>query len=364
MFAERWLRNVATVSTAVHTIGDMSVFGLLVLLACGLKTRSYKHVVLALAIYTPSALMATFATGHTPAKVSLLLPALCLVSGVRKISVKSVLIAVVGGFFFLAVMTGWMQTRGMIRRGDLAQLGFLDQVQRFIPAWYDATIKNAFDSQAANNTIRERVDMTHILAMQVRHQPNIEPFAHGSTVTDAFITLIPRAIWPSKPVAAGGARFVMRFTGMRRDPRDTTSIGLPYQFELYANAGPICVVIGLFVVGYVCGAFERSLFTSMSGLGSLLGRISMTMTLCEGGQRTDVVLPSLIAGGLTFYAIGKTIEWTSPALTERLLGRPPRRSPRALSPQPKNVSSASPTGTSPLPSNKLILPPSGGKHPA
>jgi hypothetical protein len=357
--AERFLHNVATIGTAVHTISGMSTFGLLVLLAFGLKTRLYKHLALATVIYVPTVLMSSFASGHTPAKVSLLLPALCLVSGVRQISVKSIVVALVGGFVFLAVMTGWMQTRGMIRRGELSSLGFLDQVQRFIPAWFDASMKNAFDSHAANVTILERVDMTNILAMQVRHQPRIEPYAHGSTVLDSFSTLIPRAFWPSKPVAAGGSRFVMRFSGMRRNPRDTTSIGLPYQFELYANGGPVCVVVGLLLIGYACGALERGLFTSITGLGSLLGRISMTMTLCEGGQRTDVVLPSLIAGGLTFYAIGKVIEWSSPALTMRLLGRPLKRAPQRSG---NSAAQFPPKTASPIPPNKILLPSPGGKR--
>jgi hypothetical protein len=360
--AERWLHNVATVGTAVHTISSMSTFGLLVLLALGLKTNSFKHFALALLIYVPAVLMSSFASGHSPAKISLLLPALCLVSGVRRINWKSVVIAGVGGFVFLSVMTGWMQTRGMIRRGELSDLGFFDQVQRFIPAWYDASVKNAFDSQAANNTIRDRVDMTNILAMQVRHQPNIEPYAHGGTVIDSFYTLIPRAIWPSKPVTAGGSRFVMRFSGMRRNPRDTTSIGLPYQFELYANGGSICVVVGLLVIGYACAALERGLFTSTSGLGSLLGRVSMTMTLCEGGQRTDVVLPALIAGGITFYAVGKVIELSSPALTARMLGRPLKKSPQV----PPSIKTQLATSNSPQVPVKQLLPPSasGGKHPA
>jgi len=326
--AERWLHNIATVGTAVHSISVMSTFGLLVLLAFGLKTRSYKHVGLAMVIYTPAVLMSSFASGHTPAKVSLLVPALCLIAGVRRINMKSVVLVLVGGFLFLAVMTGWMKTRGMIRRGELSGMGFIEQVQRFIPEWYNATVNTAFDTRAANDTIRVRVDMTNIMAMQVRHQPAIEPYAHGTTVLDSFYTLIPRALWPSKPIAAGGSRFVMRFSGMHRDPRDTTSIGLPYQFELYANGGPMCVIVGLFIIGYVCGALERGLFSPTTSLGSLLGRISMTMTLCEGGQRTDVVLPALIAGGLTFYAVGKFIEWTSPSMAAQLLGGTAKAKPQ------------------------------------
>jgi hypothetical protein len=119
---------------------------------------------------------------------------------------------------------------------------------------------------------------------------------------------------------------------MVRHAGDTTSIGLPYQFELYANAGPVCVVIGLFIVGYLCGTLERGLFVAGSSLASLLARISMTMTLCDGGERADVVLPSLIAGALTYFTVGKLVEWVFPEFCSTLLGRPKPRSTK-LSPK-------------------------------
>lgn len=326
------LHRLATVGTAVHALTSFSTFGLLVLLAHGLKTRRYNQLIMAIAIYAPIVLMQAFASGHTPAKVSLLIPAVCLIGGFRRIGWKSIGTIMICGFLFLAIMSGWMKTRKMIRGGELAQYSFVQKIQRFIPEWFGASVESALDTRSAHATIRDRVDMTDILAMQVRHQPRNEPFANGRTVLEAGKTLIPRALWPDKPVTAGGSGFVSKYTGMRRDPRDTTSIGLPYQFELYANGGTICVVAGLFVIGYICGGLERGLFTPTTNLASLLGRISITMTLCEGGQRTDVVLPALIAGGLTFFALGKLIESVSPSFTSKLLGasNPPRNNPASV----------------------------------
>lgn len=319
--AESVLLRVPTLGTAVHSIASLTTVGILIMLAVALKTRRFAPLVMMLSIYAPLTLMRAFATGHTPAKVSLLIPAVCVIAAYRRITWRSILVVGACGFLFLTIMTGWLRTRDTIRGGHLEGMGFSQKLQRFLPAWFDASWDSALDLQAANETIRGRIDMTDILAMQVRHQPRHEPYARGQTVFDAGTALIPRALWRNKPVIAGGTAFVSKYTGMVRDPKDTTSIGLPYQFELYANGGPICVVVGLFVVGYVCGRMERGLFVPTTSLPFLLARISITMTLCDGGQRTDVVVPTLVAGGVTYFVLGKFIESSYPEFAQTLLGR-------------------------------------------
>lgn len=325
MLVEAATQRIATIGTAVHTLSAFSTFGLLTLLAVSLRDHRFSALLIATAVYIPAALMQTFASGHTPAKVTLLIPAVCLAAGFRRINLKSVLLVALCGLVFAAALSGWLKTRKMIRSGSLANLSFSEQVVRFIPAWFDASIDSALDVQTISKAIRDRVDMTNLLSGQVRHQPRYQPYAMGQTVLDSGYTLVPRAFWPGKPIVAGGSAFVTKYTGMRRDPRDTTSIGLPYQFELYANGGPICVVVGLLIIGYACGRLERGLFQPTTSLASLLARISITMTLCEGGQRTDVVLPSLIAGGLTYYALGKVIDSSAPNFAAKLLGKSPQR---------------------------------------
>jgi hypothetical protein len=325
---ESALHFVATIGTAVSSLANITTVGLLVTLASGMKQRRFGALMAMLVIYVPIMMMRAFATGHTPAKVSLLIPALCVVAGYRQFTWKSTVVVGICGFVFLSIMSGWLKTRDIIRSGHLQGMSYRHQVLRFMPAWFDATWDSALDIEAANETIRLRVDMTDILAMQVRYQPRIEPYARGQTVLDAGVAMVPRILWPRKPVIAGGWAYVAKYTGMvRSNPNDYTSIGLPYQFELYANAGPICVVIGLFVVGYVCGRLERDLFAPTTSLAWLLTRISITMTLCDGGQRADVVLPSLVAGGLTYLVLGIFVQSAFPEFSAKAMGRRQRTVP-------------------------------------
>src|SRR5207245_8357339 len=44
-------------------------------------------------------------------------------------------------------------------------------------------------------------------------------YAQGESVWNGVLALVPRAIWPGKPVAAGSAGLVSRFTGVRSEER-------------------------------------------------------------------------------------------------------------------------------------------------
>jgi hypothetical protein len=80
-------------------------------------------------------------------------------------------------------------------------------------------------------------------------------FARGETIIDAFLGLIPRVIWPNKPIRAGSGDLVTRFTGI--EFAEGTSVGIGQVMEFYGNFGREGVVIGLFLIGLVVGTADR-----------------------------------------------------------------------------------------------------------
>lgn len=82
-----------------------------------------------------------------------------------------------------------------------------------------------------------------------------EEFAHGETIWEAILSPIPRALWPSKPIAAGSGDLVSRFTGMQFD-KDTT-VGIGHVLEWYVNFGSTGVFLGSLFVGLVLGFIDR-----------------------------------------------------------------------------------------------------------
>jgi hypothetical protein len=93
-----------------------------------------------------------------------------------------------------------------------------------------------------------------------------------------------------------------------QSPDETTSIGIAYPFELYANGGPVAVILGLGVIGFLCARLELKLLEHPENLGTFWALALVTAVIADGGQRTDVVLPALVAAGLAAYAVGRLIQ--------------------------------------------------------
>jgi hypothetical protein len=81
-------------------------------------------------------------------------------------------------------------------------------------------------------------------------------FAYGKTLVDGLVSLVPRAIWPTKPIVVGGAALVTQYTGVVFDP--TTSVGVGNVMESYISFGRLGVVIWFIVLGAVLARVDAS----------------------------------------------------------------------------------------------------------
>jgi hypothetical protein len=195
----------------------------------------------------------------------------------------------------ILITSTWLQTRGLIRSGQLEQYSFLQAIHIYLSEFSKSLSFSQLRPENVQNVIRERIDMTDLLAQQAVYQPNYEPYARGATLQRVLVAIVPRAIWPGKPEIAGGSEFVAQFTGITRPEDDTTSIGLPYQFELYANGGPWLVVIGLFFIGYVSGTLESRPLPPNPGSGTDITQADTLRTLANGAAQNRSPFIGLVA---------------------------------------------------------------------
>lgn len=298
--------NIPTVSTAVYCVSALARIGLCILLVNALGRRRWGRFALAALIFAILSVANSLVSGFTFIRLNLLLPMIVIWLVFSGFTWRTVTAACVLLLASVSAVNAWLRSRLLIRSGMLENLPLADKAEQFFKEYF-ANLE--FPSpEMLQSTVLERVDMTDILAAQVGWQPTIEPYAHGDTLLSSLYTLIPRAIWAEKPEVAGGSAFVARFTGIDRPIEDPTSVGLPYPFELYANGGPLVVVIGLAVIGYVCARLELKLVSPQASLGGFWALALVTATLCEGGQRSDVVLPALVASGLTAFVLGSVTQ--------------------------------------------------------
>jgi hypothetical protein len=79
-------------------------------------------------------------------------------------------------------------------------------------------------------------------------------YANGQTLWEAALALVPRILWPDKPVKAGSPDIVAKYTGLSFE--SDTSVGVGQVMEFYINFGTSGVVIGFLVIGTLLGLFD------------------------------------------------------------------------------------------------------------
>ena len=81
------------------------------------------------------------------------------------------------------------------------------------------------------------------------------PYGQGSTLVDAALAMVPRALWPEKNVSAGSGDLVSYYTGMQFD--EDTSVGIGSVMEFYVNFGIPGVFAGFLLLGAVVLVFDE-----------------------------------------------------------------------------------------------------------
>lgn len=80
-------------------------------------------------------------------------------------------------------------------------------------------------------------------------QNGYESYAYGQTLYLSLLAMIPRIIWPDKPVRLGGADIVSKYTGIQFAP--DTSVGVGLVMEFYINFGLLGICIGYLLLGII-----------------------------------------------------------------------------------------------------------------
>jgi hypothetical protein len=220
----------------------------------GLATRQGRRVGIGLASALGTGLLTSVATGFFGYTLISLLYCTSLVLLWRKTQFANWLVLASVSVLSLIPYNMWLSGREAIRSGIREGTSFSERVEAFwelthIPGIADLT------PSAQSDRIAERLDQSTLLVAAVSYTPAIEPYALGETMWEPmFIALVPRALWPDKPLSAGGNEFVSRFTGWRFGAE--TSVGLHPLFEFYVNFGPFGAAVGLLLMGLVAGVLD------------------------------------------------------------------------------------------------------------
>jgi hypothetical protein len=95
-------------------------------------------------------------------------------------------------------------------------------------------------------------------------------YLYGRSIWEGVIALVPRALWPDKPVFGGSGTIVAEMTGLDLDPNTSWGVGNVMEFQI--NFGTPGVVVGFLVLGFLFGwlDFKAAAADARGDMGKLI----------------------------------------------------------------------------------------------
>jgi hypothetical protein len=165
--------------------------------------------------------------------------------------VTFLVVAYIGLSFFVCYMRNKVEIRAAVWGGQ----SFSERVDRL---WETIKTVQWFDVENQEHLfyVDVRLNQNTLVGAAVVNLSNTGDFAKGETIKDAFLGLIPRVLWPNKPISGGSGNLVSRFTGI--EFAEGTSVGIGPVMEFYANFGTMGVIFGFLLLGSIVGVIDRA----------------------------------------------------------------------------------------------------------
>ncbi len=239
---------------------------------------------------------------------------LAFVASLHRPSLATVAAGVLVFYGGLSIYVTYMRDRSDIREvvwGGEAVERRLGQLQDtfFDVEWFDPRNPQHL------KRINERLNQDFLIGAAVLYlRDGWVPYANGGTLTAAAAAVIPRAVWPNKPVVAGSGDIVTTYTGIRFVYG--TSVGVGQVMELYVNFGTSGVILGFIVIGMLVTLIDRqaALHLQLGDIRSFALWYMPGLSLLQIGGTLGEVAATAAASAVVVVAIG-------------VLSRGPRSSP-------------------------------------
>jgi hypothetical protein len=264
------LYQIPSISAAVQEGGGIWMLGVLLGLRAACQRRDLKRIAMwsgALMVYPVLMLLLGGFLSYGSA-------AIIIVCAALTISTRSYWLVVVGitvfVFLSLSVFVNYYAHRNDIREkvwGGAPLEARIDSVTDTIRGfgWFDPSNRKHLTA------LDERLNQNYFVGLAARRiQVGLEGYLNGDSVWQGLLSLVPRILWPDKPVFAGSPQIVSKMTGLHFSP--TTSIGVGNVMEFQINFGIPGVVIGFFALGWLIGMldFKAAVAEARGDLGGMI----------------------------------------------------------------------------------------------
>jgi hypothetical protein len=145
-----------------------------------------------------------------------------------------------------------------------------------------------------------RLNHLHVTAAIIADTPAFVPYAYGSTYVPLFTKLVPRAIWPNKPLEDQGNAWAQQYGYLSTDD-DVTSFNLPFLPEMYMNFGyPGLMVLGI-LLGVALGITTSRVWSRDGDSSFTAFSILLATPFLTPESNLSLLLGHAVIGGTTAY---------------------------------------------------------------
>lgn len=249
------LNRIPSLGAAAEKSSAIWMLGVMLGLRAATQRRDLKLLLIwigALAVYPILMLLLGGFLSYGTAAIIIVLSILTISTASRlRVLVGVTIVAVLGFNLFLS----YFQSRDQIRDavwGGAPLSNRVDASTRIVTdfTWFDPRNKTQLGA------IDERLNQNNFVGLAAaRIAQGTVPFLYGRSILEGALGLVPRALWPDKPVFAGSPQIVAEMTGLQLSR--TTSWGVGNVMEFYINFGIPGLIGGFLTLGWLLGGLDR-----------------------------------------------------------------------------------------------------------
>jgi hypothetical protein len=262
--------NIPSVGAAIDKGGALWILGALIGLRGAVSMGRLMQIVLWLAVimvYPVIGLAATGFLSYGTAAAMIAMSALAVgARTLKRVFLGIVLFALLGTSLF----ANYAVARDNIRAVTWSDSGWEARIAVIINAFSDVeplALSNPKHVQALDL----RLNQNYFVGVAAsRLDSGLVSYKWGWSLVEAAMSLVPRVIWPDKPVYGGSPAIVHEMTGL--ELAEGTSWGVGNVMEFYINFGMTGLVLGFVILGIVLGRLDRNAAISLAK-GNLTGVI-------------------------------------------------------------------------------------------
>jgi hypothetical protein len=196
---------------------------------------------------------------------------------------KLVAVGILTTYLGLTVFVNYFEHRTEYRDVAWSDAGFEARVDAAIDMFTGFHWFDPYDDKQLN-ALDKRLNQNYFVGLAaMRLQQEQIDYLHGSSIWNGVLALVPRALWPDKPVYGGSGTIVADMTGLQLSENTSWGVGNVMEFDI--NFGTPGVVVGFLILGFLLGWVDcKAAYADARGdLGKLLLFFLVGVALVQPG---------------------------------------------------------------------------------